>query len=225
MVCADGDRARSGARLSRCADLGAAVAAVAWPAVRLRAAAAVGGACWCGALPGCCCWSATALVNDMLAGLGVPRQKLLFNSAGVLIGMTHLLLPYAVLPIYAALVRIDPVLLRASEGLGASRATTFRRILLPLSMSGVATRGDFPVPAGAGFLHHAGAARRLRRYHAVDADRRVRRGAAGLAAGCRRVVHSAGGHARGAGAGGALRQADGAGRVAMMARRFLCCHR
>ena len=38
----------------------------------------------------------------------------------VLIGMVHVLLPYAVLPIYAALVRIDPALLRASEGLGAS---------------------------------------------------------------------------------------------------------
>ncbi|MBV8769076.1 MAG: ABC transporter permease subunit, partial [Hyphomicrobiales bacterium] len=74
--------------------------------------------------------------------IGQPVQ-LLFNFTGVTIAMVHVLLPYAVLPIYAALVKIDPALLKASEGLGASFATTFRRVLLPLSARGVATAAAF----------------------------------------------------------------------------------
>jgi ABC-type spermidine/putrescine transport system permease subunit I len=77
---------------------------------------------------------------------------LLFNHAGVLIGMVHVLLPYAVLPIYAALARIDPALSRASEGLGASRLTTFRRVLLPLSLRGVATAATFVFLLSLGFF-------------------------------------------------------------------------
>jgi putative spermidine/putrescine transport system permease protein len=62
---------------------------------------------------------------------------LLFNQAAVFIGMAHVLLPYAVLPIYASMVRIDGRLLLASDGLGASPLTTFTRIYLPLSLPGV----------------------------------------------------------------------------------------
>ena len=80
-------------------------------------------------------------INRFIVAAGLRDQPLsiLFNHTAVLIGMVHVLLPYAVLPIYAALVRIDPALLRASEGLGASPATTFRRVLFPLSLTGVAT--------------------------------------------------------------------------------------
>lgn len=62
---------------------------------------------------------------------------LLHNTAGVLIGMVHVLLPYMVLPIYAALLRIDPDLPRAAEGLGAPAWRSFLRITLPLSLPGV----------------------------------------------------------------------------------------
>ena len=68
---------------------------------------------------------------------------LLFAFPGVAIGMTHVGLPYALLPIYAALARIDPALLRASDGLGASPTTTFFRVLLPLLARGVATAATF----------------------------------------------------------------------------------
>ena len=93
-------------------------------------------------------------VNRLLVGSGLVDQPLalLFNHAGVLIGMVHVLLPYAVLPIYAALARIDPALLRASEGLGASRLTTFRRVLLPLSLRGVATAATFVFLLSLGFF-------------------------------------------------------------------------
>jgi ABC-type spermidine/putrescine transport system permease subunit I len=93
-------------------------------------------------------------INRLLIGSGLidTPLPLLFNSAGVLIGMVHVLLPYAVLPIYAALIRIDPALLRASEGLGASPVTTFRRVLLPLSARGIATAATFVFLLSLGFF-------------------------------------------------------------------------
>jgi ABC-type spermidine/putrescine transport system permease subunit I len=93
-------------------------------------------------------------VNRFVVASGLADQplSLLFNHTAVLIGMVHVLLPYAVLPIYAALVRIDPALLRASEGLGASGLTTFLRVLLPLSLSGVATAATFVFLLSLGFF-------------------------------------------------------------------------
>ncbi|HWL83807.1 MAG TPA: ABC transporter permease [Roseomonas sp.] len=62
---------------------------------------------------------------------------LLHNMTGVLIGMVHVLLPYMVLPIYASLLRIDPDLPRAAEGLGAPAWRAFLRVTFPLSLPGV----------------------------------------------------------------------------------------
>lgn len=62
---------------------------------------------------------------------------LLHNTTGVLIGMVHVLLPYMVFPIYAALLRVDPDLSRAAEGLGAPAWRAFLRVTFPLSLPGV----------------------------------------------------------------------------------------
>lgn len=93
-------------------------------------------------------------INRLVVASGLSDQPLalLFNHTAVLIGMVHVLLPYAVLPIYAALVRIDPGLLRASQGLGASGLTTFLRVLLPLSLRGVATAATFTFLLSLGFF-------------------------------------------------------------------------
>jgi len=93
-------------------------------------------------------------INRLVVASGISEAPLalLFNHTAVLIGMVHVLLPYAVLPIYAALVRIDPALLRASEGLGASGAVTFLRVLLPLSLSGIATAATFTFLLALGFF-------------------------------------------------------------------------
>jgi ABC-type spermidine/putrescine transport system permease subunit I len=93
-------------------------------------------------------------INRALVGSGVigTPLALLFNNTGVIIGMVHVLLPYAVLPIYASLVRIDPALLRASEGLGASWLTTLGHVLLPLSAQGIATAATFVFLLSFGFF-------------------------------------------------------------------------
>jgi len=64
--------------------------------------------------------------------------RILNTPLATRIAMIHILLPYMVLPIANALRQIDPLLARASSGLGATPGATFRQITLPLSMPGVA---------------------------------------------------------------------------------------
>jgi putative spermidine/putrescine transport system permease protein len=59
------------------------------------------------------------------------------TTLGVLLGMTQILLPFMVLPLYAVMRRIDPEFGRAAANLGARPVTAFARIFVPLSMSGV----------------------------------------------------------------------------------------
>jgi ABC-type spermidine/putrescine transport system permease subunit I len=60
------------------------------------------------------------------------------NLLGVVIGMVHVLLPYMVVALLPAMRAIDPRLLQAAHGLGAGRWAVIRRVLLPLSLGGVA---------------------------------------------------------------------------------------
>ena len=64
-------------------------------------------------------------------------MKLLFNRPGVIIGMTHFLLPFMVFTILASLVTQNPDLRRAAEIMGAGRVRIFWNVTLPLSMPGV----------------------------------------------------------------------------------------
>jgi len=75
-----------------------------------------------------------ALLDAGLIGAPLP---LLNNTAGVLIGMTHVLLPYMIFPLYAVMRRMDRGLLAAAEGMGASGWQVFRRIYFPLTLPGV----------------------------------------------------------------------------------------
>ena len=77
--------------------------------------------------------------NRWLVGAGIVDDPLplLHNHTGVLIGMVHVLLPYMVLPIYGAVKRLDPAIVSAAEGLGASAWRIFWRIYLPLTLNGI----------------------------------------------------------------------------------------
>ncbi len=78
------------------------------------------------------------LINDGLASLGLPRLPLIRNTTGVVVGMSHVLLPYAVLPLYAVMRRIDRRLPDAAAACGARRGAAWRQVYLPLSLPGVA---------------------------------------------------------------------------------------
>lgn len=82
----------------------------------------------------------SGIVNNLLRELGWIDESLplMRNTLGVIIGMTHVLLPFMVFPIYASMRRLDEELVPAAAGLGASPFTAFRRIFLPLTLPGLA---------------------------------------------------------------------------------------
>lgn len=82
---------------------------------------------------------ANGLVNNVLMGMGVidaPIQILYTRTAAIL-GLTYVLLPFMILPLYASIEKLDTRLIRAAYDLGASRFQAFRRVTLPLTMPGV----------------------------------------------------------------------------------------
>lgn len=85
-------------------------------------------------------------LNKALVALGIlqePSALFVFNMNAILLTLTLLLIPFAILPIFLALERIPSVLMRASDDLGASGLQTFLRITLPLSLPGVASAASF----------------------------------------------------------------------------------
>ena len=83
------------------------------------------------------------LINTALQQLGLINEPLalLRNELGVMIGMVHYMIPFAVLPLYANMRGIDLRLVAAARGLGASSWQAFGRVFLPLSKPGIVGAG------------------------------------------------------------------------------------
>ncbi len=81
----------------------------------------------------------SGVINSLLARWGLIDEPLALmrNTLGVTIGMSHILLPFMVLPIFAVMRRIDPEYGRAAANLGASPIRSFLRVFVPLSLPGV----------------------------------------------------------------------------------------
>jgi putative spermidine/putrescine transport system permease protein len=81
----------------------------------------------------------TGLINTLLLGLGIIDSplRLIRTPFGVTVGMTHVLLPYMVLPLYSIMRKIDPKLMEAAAICGSGQVHAFRRVYLPLSLPGV----------------------------------------------------------------------------------------
>jgi len=81
------------------------------------------------------------VVNDLLVFFGVTddgtRYSLIYNKLGTLIAMTHILLPFMVLPLYSVMKGIPPSYVRAAKSLGASNWTAFWRVYAPQTVPGV----------------------------------------------------------------------------------------
>ncbi len=98
------------------------------------------------------------VINSGLKSLGIIEQPLtfiLYNVNSIVITLAHAYAPFAILPIFIALEKIDRSLLEAGRDLGESRAMTFWRVTLPLAMPGVVaaslivfipTIGDYVTP-------------------------------------------------------------------------------
>jgi ABC-type spermidine/putrescine transport system permease subunit I len=74
------------------------------------------------------------ILNSLLVDTGLIAQplQLLYNEAAVVIGILYTLLPFAVVPIFAALLTVDFDMVRAAESMGASRLTAIRSVVLPI---------------------------------------------------------------------------------------------
>jgi putative spermidine/putrescine transport system permease protein len=81
----------------------------------------------------------TGLINKMLVGMGLIDKPLALvnNLTGVTIGMTYIMLPFIVLPLYGVIKKIDPAVLQAAALCGASRWQCLTRVLLPLAAPGM----------------------------------------------------------------------------------------
>lgn len=79
------------------------------------------------------------LLNQLLLGLGLIAEplELLYTEPAVILGMSYALLPFMILPLYAALEKLDRRLIEAARDLGAGWATIFLRIILPLTLPGI----------------------------------------------------------------------------------------
>ena len=98
------------------------------------------------------------VINSGLQNIGLidePLTFILYNVNAVIITLAHAFAPFAILPIFVVLEKIDRSLLEASQDLGESKLSTFLRVTLPLSMPGVVgavlivfipTIGDYVTP-------------------------------------------------------------------------------
>ena len=96
-------------------------------------------------------------INGVLMALGVTEAPLplLYSEGAMLVGMVHSYLPFAVLPLFAALLRLDPTLGEAAADLGAGPATAFVTVTLPVTAPAAAAgfllvfipaAGEFVIP-------------------------------------------------------------------------------
>ena len=79
------------------------------------------------------------VLNGLLLDLGLIARpiKLMYTSGGIVLALVHVMVPYMVLAVWAALQRNDPSAEAAAESLGARPWTVFRRVVLPQAMPGV----------------------------------------------------------------------------------------
>lgn len=79
------------------------------------------------------------LINTMLMKLNIINEplNLSYNVFGVTLGMLHIMLPFMILPLYAAMRAVDPGLTRAAVSLGASRRQAFFSVFVPLTLPGL----------------------------------------------------------------------------------------
>ena len=83
--------------------------------------------------------NSSGIINTMLMDLGIIKESLnmLYNNFAVVVGMIYMLLPFAVLPMYSSIEKLDNNLIEASKDLGAGPVKTFFRVVLPLTSPGI----------------------------------------------------------------------------------------
>ena len=81
----------------------------------------------------------TGIINSMLSALGLPQVHIINTAGAVILGMVYNYLPYMILPLYTVMSKMNNSLIEAAEDLGASKITVLSKVILPLSLPGVAS--------------------------------------------------------------------------------------
>lgn len=85
------------------------------------------------------------VINDTLVAIGIigdeGRLSMIHNSTGTLIAMTHILLPFMILPLFSVMKTINPSYVRAARSMGATGFTAFRRVYFPNTIAGIGAGG------------------------------------------------------------------------------------
>lgn len=81
----------------------------------------------------------TGIINSSLSFLRLPNVHMINTQGAVVLGMIYNYIPYMILPLYSIMAKIDNGLIEAAEDLGANKLTVLRKIILPLSMPGIAS--------------------------------------------------------------------------------------
>jgi len=80
-------------------------------------------------------------INDVLVTLGIisdeNRLQMIYNMTGTFVAMTHILLPFMVLPLFSVMKTIPPSYMRAARSLGANPAYAFWKVYMPLTIPGI----------------------------------------------------------------------------------------
>ncbi len=81
------------------------------------------------------------VINDLLVWIGLVahenRLAMIHNQVGTIVAMTHVLLPFMVLPLYSVMKTISPSYMRAARSLGATQFTAFVRVYMPNTVPGI----------------------------------------------------------------------------------------
>ncbi|WP_316935535.1 ABC transporter permease [Halomonas sp. ANAO-440] len=85
------------------------------------------------------------VLNDVMVAVGViadeARWQMIHNKTGTIVAMTHILLPFMILPLYSVMKTIPPSYMRAARSLGGRPFLCFRRVYFPLTIPGIAAGG------------------------------------------------------------------------------------
>lgn len=83
--------------------------------------------------------SRNGILNEVIGKFDLQPLNLLYTDFAVILGMVYNFLPFMILPIYTAILKVDPSLIEAARDLGANGQRTFRKVIFPLTVPGILT--------------------------------------------------------------------------------------
>ena len=81
----------------------------------------------------------TGIINSVLTSLNLPTLHMINTQGAVVLGMVYNYIPYMILPLYSIMSKMDMNLIEAAGDLGANKLVTFKDIILPLTLPGIAS--------------------------------------------------------------------------------------